>query len=252
MSWLKDFAGGVASSLANGLISFGANKLSTDHANSLNVKNYAQRYQLAVQDMKAAGLNPILAATSGIGGNINGVSGFSSSVPSIGSEASALSSSALSRKQAANADALARSTIASNASSARKLDADAAAVNQMTNFNREYFPYELAARGQTVENARRQGKLLEAQEAGQRFQNEFVLPAMVNLYTQQGLQAASSAALNAQNSELSRANTNLLTLQGKDYEKYGTSTHSLSGVAIPFTRMLDRFKSILRKNTDVD
>lgn len=252
MSWLKDFAGGAASSLTNGLISFGANKLSTDHANALNVKNYAQRYQLAVQDMKAAGLNPILAATSGIGGNIHGVSGFSASVPSIGSESNAFSSGALSRKQAANADALARSTIASNASSARKLDADAAAVNQMTNFNREYFPYELAARGQTVENARRQGELLKAQEAGQRFQNEFVLPAMVNLYTQQGLQAASSAALNAQNSELSRANTNLLTLQGKDYEKYGTSTHSLSGVAIPFTRMLDRLKTALRKNTDVD
>lgn len=244
--------GGLASAFGTGLINNYFGRKSADYANDLNVRNYAQRYQIAVQDMKAAGLNPILAATSGIGGNINGVSGFSASVPSIGSESNALSSGALSRKQAANADALARSTIASNASSARKLDADAAAVNQMTNFNREYFPYELAARGQTVENARRQGELLKAQEAGQRFQNEFVLPAMVNLYTQQGLQAASSAALNAQNSELSRANTNLLTLQGKDYEKYGTSTHSLSGVAIPFTRMLDRFKRILRKNTDVD
>lgn len=249
MSWLKDFAGGVASSLANGLISFGANKLSTDHANTLNVKNYAQRYQLAVQDMKAAGLNPILAATSGIGGNINGVSGFAASVPSIGSEASALSSSALSRKHAANADALARSTIASNASSARKLDADAAAVNQMTNFNREYFPYELAARGQTVENARKQGKLLEAQEAGQRFQNEFVLPAMVNLYTQQGLQAASSAALNAQNSALSRANTNLLSLQGKDYKKYGISPHNITGWAAPLARLGDRVNKLLKNRS---
>lgn len=252
MSLLGDIGKGLVSSLGSGLISSAFNKHSTDYANALNVKNYSQRYQLAVKDMQAAGLNPILAATSGIGGNINGVSGFSASVPSIGSEANSISSGALSRKQAANADALARSTIASNASSARKLDADAAAVNQMTHFNREYFPYELAARGQTVENARRQGELLKAQEAGQRYQNEFVLPAMVNLYAQQGLQAASSAALNAQNSELSRANTNLLTLQGKDYEKYGTSTHSLSGVAIPFTRMLDRFESILRKNSDVD
>lgn len=252
MSWLSDVGKGLTSSLGSGLISSVFNKHSTDYANALNVKNYSQRYQLAVKDMQAAGLNPILAATSGIGGNINGVSGFSASVPSIGSESNAISSGALSRKQAANADALARSTIASNASSARKLDADAAAVNQMTKFNQEYFPYELAARGQTVENARKQGELLKAQEVGQRFQNEFVLPAMVNLYMQQGLQAASSAALNAQNSELSRANTNLLILQGKDYEKYGTSTHSLSGVAIPFTRMLDRFKSILRKNSDID
>ena len=167
MSWLSDVGKGLTSSLGSGLISSVFNKHSTDYANALNVKNYSQRYQLAVKDMQAAGLNPILAATSGIGGNINGVSGFSASVPSIGSESNAISSGALSRKQAANADALARSTIANNASSARKLDADAAAVNQMTKFNQEYFPYELAARGQTVENAKRQGELLKAQELGQ-------------------------------------------------------------------------------------
>ena len=92
MSWLKVLLGGTANALTGGLINFGLNKASTDHANDLNVKNYSQRYQLAVKDMQAAGLNPILAATSGIGGNIQGVSGFSSSVPSIGSEASAMSS----------------------------------------------------------------------------------------------------------------------------------------------------------------
>ena len=244
--------GGLASAFGSGLINNYFNRKSTDHANDLNVANYSRRYQLAVQDMKAAGLNPIMAATSGIGGNINGVSGFAASVPSIGSESNAISSGALSRKQAANADSLARSTIASNASSARKLDADAAAVNQMTKFNQEYFPYELAARGQTVENAKRQGDLLKAQELGQLYQNQYVLPAMVNLYTQQGIQAASSAALNAQNAELSRTNTNLLSLQSKDYEKYGTSTHSLSGVAIPFTRALDRLKNMLRRNDSID
>lgn len=244
--------GGLASALGTGLINNYFGRKSADYANDLNVRNYAHRYQIAVQDMKAAGLNPIMAATSGIGGNINGVSGFSAAVPSIGSESNAISSGALSRKQAANADALARSTIASNASSARKLDADAAAVNQMTKFNQEYFPYELAARGQTVENARRQGELLKAQEAGQRYQNEFVLPAMVNLYTQQGLQAASSAALNAQNSALSAANTHLLTLQGKDYENYGMSPHNITGLGIPLGRIGERLKSLLRKNTDID
>lgn len=252
MSWLSDVGKGLAGSLGSGLMSSVLNKHSTDYANALNVKNYSRRYQLAVQDMKAAGLNPIMAATSGIGGNINGVSGFSASVPSIGSESNAISSGALSRKQAANADALARSTIANNASSARKLDADADSIRQMTDFNKQYFPYELAARGQTVENARRQGELLKAQELGQLYQNEYVLPAMVNLYTQQGIQAASSAALNAQNAELSKTNTNLLSLQSKDYEKYGTSTHSLSGVAIPLTRALDRLKNMLRKNDSID
>ena len=90
--------GGLASAFGSGLVNNYFNRKSTDHANDLNVANYSRRYQLAVQDMKAAGLNPILAATSGIGGNINGVSGFSASVPSIGSESNAISSGALSRK----------------------------------------------------------------------------------------------------------------------------------------------------------
>lgn len=38
------------------------------------VADYKHRYQWSAQDMRAAGLNPILAATQGIGGNIAGVS----------------------------------------------------------------------------------------------------------------------------------------------------------------------------------
>ena len=39
-----------------------------------NVDDYWHRYQWAAKDMRLAGLNPILAATNGIAGNINGVS----------------------------------------------------------------------------------------------------------------------------------------------------------------------------------
>lgn len=242
MSWLKDFLGGTANALTGGLIKFGLDKASTDHSNDLNVENYSKRYQLAVKDMQAAGLNPILAATSGIGGNIQGVSGFSSSVPSIGSEASAMSSSALSRKNANNVDALAKSQISANAASANKLAADSDAVRQGIEFNRVYFPYEQELKKQTVENAKKQGELLQKQADSQDFQYKFVLPALVNLYTQQGLQASSSAALNAQNSELSKANTDLLSQQAADYQKWGTSTHNLTGLATPFTRVLEKIK----------
>lgn len=38
------------------------------------VSDYKNRYQWSAKDMRAAGLNPILAATQGIGGNIAGVS----------------------------------------------------------------------------------------------------------------------------------------------------------------------------------
>lgn len=248
MSWLKDFLGGTANALTGGLIKFGFDKAATDHANDLNVQNYAQRYQLAVKDMQAAGLNPILAATSGIGGNIQGVSGFSSSVPSIGSEANAISSSALSRKQANNVDALAKSNIAANAASANKLDADAQSVRQATEFAGKYFPYELAAKGLVVDNARQQLQFLKSQTDKQDYERSVVLPALANMYTLQGAQAASSAALNEQNRELSKANTDLLGLQAYDYQKYGTSNHNLTGVAIPFTRVLDKIKKIYFDN----
>lgn len=248
MSWLSDVGKGLVSSIGGGLVSSIFNRHSTDHANDLNVQNYSQRYQLAVKDMQAAGLNPILAATSGIGGNIQGVSGFSSSVPSIGSEANAISSSALSRKQANNADALAKSNIAANAASANKLDADAQSVRQATEFAGKYFPYELAAKGLVVDNARQQLQFLKSQTDKQDYERSVVLPALANMYTLQGVQAASSAALNAQNRELSKANTDLLGLQAYDYQKYGTSNHNMTGVAIPLTRALDRFKKIFFDN----
>lgn len=243
MSWLKDFAGGVASSFTNGLISYGFNRSASNHANDLNVQNYSKRYQLAVQDMKAAGLNPILAATSGIGGNINGVSGFSASVPSIGSEASAMSASALSRKQASNADSLAKSTIAANVASANKLAADAASVRQATEFAGKYFPYELAFKQSALDNARQQLKFLKSQTDKQDYERSVVLPAMANMYILQGEQAASSAALNAQNTALSKANTDLIGLQSHDYEKYGISPHNVTGWGTPIARLLDKIKS---------
>lgn len=238
--------GGLASAFGTGLINNYFGRKSADYSNDLNVRNYAQRYQIAVQDMKAAGLNPILAATSGIGGNIQGVSGFSSSVPSIGSESSAISNSALSRKQANNADALAKSNIAANAASATKLAADADAVRQGIEFNRVYFPYEQELRKQTVENAKKQGELLQKQADAQAFQYQFVLPALVNLYTHQGIQAASSAALNAQNSALAAANTRMIDQQAQDYERYGINPHNVTGWAAPLARLGDRVKTFLK------
>lgn len=242
MSWLGDFSGGLLSKFVGGKIDNYWGKKAADYQQKLNLQAYAQRYQLAVKDMQAAGLNPILAATSGIGGNIQGVSGFSSSSPSIGSEANAMSSSSLSRKQADNADALAKSTISANAASANKLDADAQSVRQATEFAGKYFPYELAAKGLVVDNARQQLQFLKSQTDKQDYERTVVLPALANMYTLQGAQAASSAALNEQNRELSKANTDLLGLQAYDYQKYGTSNHNLTGVAIPLTRALDKIK----------
>lgn len=45
-----------------------------DRQHQYNLFDYQQRYKWAANDLRAAGLNPILAATNGIGGSINGVS----------------------------------------------------------------------------------------------------------------------------------------------------------------------------------
>lgn len=246
MSWLEDFGGAFASSSSNALLQYGLNHASTKYAAKLQADMYKHRYQWAVEDMRKAGLNPILAATSGIGGSFSGASALGTSVPSIGGEASAMSSSALSRKQANNADALAKSTISANAASANKLAADADAVRQGIDFNRVYFPYEQELKKQTVENAKKQGELLQKQVDAQDFQYKFVLPSLVNLYTQQGIQASSSAALNVQNSALAAANTRMIDQQAQDYERYGINPHNVTGWAAPIARLGDRVQKFLK------
>lgn len=243
MSWLADFSGGFASSSANALLGYGLNHAATKYASKLQADMYKHRYQWAVDDMRKAGLNPILAATSGIGGSFSGASALGTSIPSIGGEATAMSSSALSRKQANNADALAKSTISANAASANKLDADAQSVRQATDFAGKYFPYELAAKGLVVDNARQQLQFLKSQTDKQEYEKSVVLPALANMYILQGEQAASSAALNEQNRELSKANTDLIGLQANDYSKYGLSPHNVTGWGAPIARLLDKIKS---------
>lgn len=56
------------------------------------VDDYRHRYQWSTEDMKAAGLNPILAATNGIGGSINGVSAGAASMAPVPDFAGAMSS----------------------------------------------------------------------------------------------------------------------------------------------------------------
>ena len=218
------------------------NKKNMDYQAKIQERQYRQRYQWATEDMKKAGLNPILAATSGIAGSLSGVSSAGSFGGDVANAAVGVSNSAAANKAARTGEAVGKSTIALNASSADKYAADADAIRQGIAFNRVYFPYEQELKKQTVENAKKQGELLQKQTDAQDFQYKFVLPAMVNLYTQQGLQASSSAALNAQNTALSSANTRLIDQQAQDYQKWGTSTHNLTGLATPFTRVLEKIK----------
>ena len=72
MSWLSNTLGSVAGSIFGSAVQNHYNSANAAQANQWNVENYKHRYQWSVEDMRNAGLNPILAATNGIGGSISG------------------------------------------------------------------------------------------------------------------------------------------------------------------------------------
>lgn len=80
MDW-SGIAGSIGGAIVGGLFGKSSAADQLAHQKELmelqhkyNVDDYKHRYQWAVGDMRDAGLNPILAATNGIGGSINGVS----------------------------------------------------------------------------------------------------------------------------------------------------------------------------------
>lgn len=243
---------GAADKFVGGAIDHYYNKKNMDYQAKIQEQQYRQRYQWAIEDMKNAGLNPILAATSGIAGSLSGVSSAGSFGGDVSNAAVGVSNSAAANRAAKTGLEVGKSTIALNASSAAKLAADADAIRQGIDFNRVYFPYEQELKKQTVENAKKQGELLSKQADAQEYQNKFVLPALGNLYTLQGVQASSSAALNSQNASLAAANTRMIDQQAQDYAKYGISTHNVTGLAAPLARLGDRVKKYLRKNNEID
>lgn len=68
-------------------------------AQNFSARQYATRYQTTVKDMQAAGLNPMLAYTQGVGNSPGGVVGSSNATPSLGSS---LNQSSIASAQSAN------------------------------------------------------------------------------------------------------------------------------------------------------
>lgn len=173
MSWLSDVAGSVAGSIFGSAVQNHYNSANAAQANAWNVENYRHRYQWAVDDMRAAGLNPILAATNGIGGSISGASAASVGMSDIGSTMNSARAAGAAERQAKNAEHLAISQIDKNvaeADSTRQATHGIVIDNgiKANNLNlaeqtyEKRLGYELQRMDQELENLRLQGSYLSS------------------------------------------------------------------------------------------
>jgi len=173
MSWLSNTLGSVAGSIFGSAVQNHYNSSNAAQANAWNVENYKQRYQWAVEDMRKAGLNPILAATNGIGGSIAGASAASVGMSDIGSTMNSARAASAAERQAKNAEHLAVSQIEKNvaeADSTRQathgivLD-NGIKANNLNLAEQTYekrLGYELQRMDQELQNLRLQGSYLSS------------------------------------------------------------------------------------------
>lgn len=231
MSWLSNTLGSIAGSVLGGL---GSSKIQSHYneeairlQNDLNVDNYKHRYQWAVDDMRAAGLNPILAATNGIGGSISGASAGTIGMSDIGANMNSARSSSAAERQAKNAEHLAVSQIEKNvaeADSTRQathgivLD-NGLKANNLNLAEQTYekrLGYELQRMDQELQNLRLQGSYLSS-------------GILSNIASAN--QSNSAAAYSAQNARLSRQEADFYDSLGVGNSGLG---HILRGIGYIF------------------
>lgn len=173
MSWLSNTLGSVAGSVLGSAVQNHYNSANAAQANAWNVENYKHRYQWAVEDMRKAGLNPILAATNGIGGSIAGASAASVGMSDIGSTMNSAKAASAAERQAKTAEHLSISQI-------EKILAEADSMRQRThgivlengilandlNLKEQTYEkrlgYELQRMDQELQNLRLQGSYLSS------------------------------------------------------------------------------------------
>lgn len=227
MSWLSNTLGSVAGSVLGSAVQNHYNSANAAQANAWNVENYKHRYQWAVEDMRAAGLNPILAATNGIGGSISGASAASVGMSDIGSTMNSAKAASAAERQAKNAEHLAVSQIEKNvaeADSTRQATHGIVIDNGIKannlNFAEQTYEkrlgYELQRMDQELQNLKLQGSYLSS-------------GIISNLASAN--QSNSAAAFSAQNTRLSKQEADFFDSLGLSNSGLG---HILRGIGYLF------------------
>lgn len=227
MSWLSNTLGSIAGSVFGSAVQNHYNSANAAQANEWNVENYKHRYQWAVEDMRNAGLNPILAATNGIGGSISGASAASVGMSDIGSTMNSARSASAAERQAKNAEHLAISQIDKNV-------AEADSVRQSTHgtvIQNGILANDLNLREQTYE--KRLGYELEKMNLeleNLRLQGSYLSSGVLNNIASAN-QANSAAAFSAQNTRLSKQEADFYDSLGVGNSGLG---HVLRGIGYLF------------------
>ena len=262
MSLFGSAAGGIAggvSGIIGGMLSNSAARHAATVANQRNVYNYQHRYQWSMEDMQKAGLNPMLAATQGIGGSVNGASALSANYNlgegvTAGMSAQAAGNSAqAAKKQADIAARISDGTIKKlfseaflNAVSAKNVAADAAGKEIANRLASDLYADNLALYRQNLVNAQKQGLLLDEQAKNAIYQRDVVMPAQANMMIAQGNASNSSAAYSNQLSLQSKEATQRSASQNEMRSQYGFDTDSsiVGSVGGAFAKILEKTKKI--------
>lgn len=227
MSWLSNTLGSISGSVLGSAVQNHYNSANAAQANKWNVENYKHRYQWAVEDMRAAGLNPILAATNGIGGSISGASAASVGMSDIGSTMNSSRAASAAERQAKNAEHLAISQIDKNV-------AEADSVRQSTHgtvLQNGILANDLNLREQTYE--KRLGYELEKMNLeleNLRLQGSYLSSGVLNNIASAN-QSNSAAAFSAQNTRLSKQEADFYDSLGVGNSSLG---HILRGIGYLF------------------
>lgn len=227
MSWLSNTLGSVAGSVLGSAVQNHYNSANAAQANAWNVENYKHRYQWAVEDMRKAGLNPILAATNGIGGSISGASAASVGMSDIGSTMNSAKAASAAERQAKNAENLAVSQIEKNV-------AEADSVRQSTHgtvLQNGILANDLNLREQTYE--KRLGYELEKMDLeleNLRLQGSYLSSGVLNNIASAN-QSNSAASFAVQNARLSKQEADFYDSLGLGNSGLG---HILRGIGYLF------------------
>lgn len=257
-SALGSVVGGI-SSIIGGSLSNSAASHASSVANERNTYNYQHRYQWAMQDMQKAGLNPILAATQGIGGSVNGASALSANynlgegVTAGMSSQAAGNSAKAAQKQADTAQRVGEGTIKKldsdvllNSATAKNFEAEATGKTIANKLATDTYADNVALYRQNLRNAEKQGQLIDEQTRNAIYQRDVVMPAQANMMIAQGNAANSSAAYSGQLALQSKEATNRASQQNEMRSKYGFDTDSsvFGSIGGATAKLLDRAKAI--------